>query len=80
MDEHRQWFKSRVGLKVQETARTVSFCAHAVASDASLVVEDATKDPRFAGNPLVLGKPGIKFYAGVPVPGPLRMLGKAPVV
>ena len=25
---------------------------------------DATRDVRFAGNPLVIGAPGIRFYAG----------------
>lgn len=67
VDESRQWFKARVGLDAQETARDVSFCAHAVASDELLVVEDARKDPRFLGNALVLDKPNIRFYAGVPV-------------
>ncbi|SAK90067.1 diguanylate cyclase [Caballeronia hypogeia] len=67
VDEHRQWFKSRVGLDVCETARDVSFCAHAVHSESLLLVEDAHADARFAGNPLVTGAPHIRFYAGVPL-------------
>jgi diguanylate cyclase (GGDEF)-like protein/PAS domain S-box-containing protein len=67
VDEHRQWFKSRVGLDVCETARDVSFCAHALHSARLLLVEDTQDDPRFAGNPLVTGAPHIRFYAGVPL-------------
>lgn len=64
VDEARQWFASRQGLAPQETPREVSFCAHAVAAGAPLVVTDAMCDPRFADNPLVTGAPGIRFYAG----------------
>ncbi|MFM0325542.1 diguanylate cyclase domain-containing protein [Caballeronia glebae] len=67
VDEHRQWFKSRLGLDVCETARDVSFCAHALHSERLLLVEDTHTDARFAGNPLVAGAPHIRFYAGVPL-------------
>ncbi len=67
VDADRQWFKSRVGLDVPETARDVSFCAHVVASGQALVVQDTLTDARFADNPLVLGPPNIRFYAGFPV-------------
>ena len=67
VDEARQWFKARKGLDRRETPREWSFCAHAVAADAPLVVNDAQADPRFAANPLVTGDPNIRFYCGVPI-------------
>jgi GAF domain-containing protein len=67
VDERRQWFKSRVGLEATETLRDISFCTHAVAQRRPLVVADALKDERFATNPLVIGEPKIRFYAGVPL-------------
>lgn len=65
--EHRQWFKSCQGLEVKETAREISFCAHAIAGQALFEVSDASQDPRFAENPLVIGQPNIRFYAGMPL-------------
>ncbi len=67
VDAERQWFKSRHGLAVSETPRDVAFCDHVVRDEAPLVVTDARVDPRFAANPLVLGDPGVRFYAGVPL-------------
>ena len=70
VDENRQWFKSRVGLSATETPRDISFCGHVVAEVSLLEVPDATKDNRFADNPLVLDDPSIRFYAGAPLMTP----------
>ncbi len=70
IDDHRQWFKSRFGLKASETPRDISFCGHAIATRDVLIVADAANDPRFRDNPLVTGDPHIRFYAGVPLTDP----------
>ena len=67
VDGERQWFKSRYGLAVSETARRDSFCAHTLAHDGVMAVCDARSDARFAANPLVTGAPHIGFYAGAPL-------------
>lgn len=67
VDGQRQWFKSRVGLEVAETARDISFCGHAIMKSELFVIEDASVDPRFFDNPLVTGEPNIRFYAGAPL-------------
>ncbi len=67
IDENRQWFKSCVGLGITETPRDISFCGHAIHSDAILEVPDALLDQRFFDNPLVTGDPKIRFYAGCPL-------------
>ncbi|EIZ86817.1 PAS sensor protein [Methylobacterium sp. GXF4] len=60
----RQFFKAEVGLGVRETPLETSFCRQAILQSDFLYVPDATKDPRFEGNPLVTGAPGLRFYAG----------------
>jgi signal transduction histidine kinase len=70
VDAERQWSKSSRGLELRETARDVSFCSHCVAANDVLVVSDAHQDRRFVQNPLVLGHPNIRFYAGTPIRTP----------
>lgn len=71
IDTDRQWLKSRFGSEATETSRDVAFCAHTILNPTDiLVIEDATKDERFAGNSFVTGEPFIRFYAGAPLVSP----------
>ncbi len=70
VDVERQWFKSCIGLSVSEVPRSVSFCGHAILKDDPFIINDARSDPRFCDNPLVVGNPFIRFYAGIPIHGP----------
>lgn len=67
VDKNREWFKSCQGLPLRESARAISFCGHALVEEDMLIIPDTLRDVRFSDNPMVIGSPYIRFYAGVPV-------------
>ena len=70
IDADRQWFKARVGMTIKETARSLSFCTHAIKQRDVYVVPDARHDDLFRDNPFVATEPGVRFYAGAPLVTP----------
>lgn len=70
VDRDRVWFKSRVGLELDETPRESSFCAHTICQDDLYVAPDAVSDERFANNPLVKDASRVRYYAGAPLVSP----------
>jgi GAF domain-containing protein len=64
VEDRRQWFKAEVGLELRETSLVESICAQTIRQPGLFVVPDASKDPRFDDNPVVKGRPHLRFYAG----------------
>ena len=67
VDDHRQWFKSKVGVEIREMPRARSFCGYAIQQQDLFIVPDTRNDARFRENPMVLDEPHIRFYAGAPL-------------
>ena len=67
VEEEYQRFLSRTGTDLEQTPRSMSFCAHAMHHHEVMEVPDAQEDPRFVDNALVTGPPYVRFYAGAPL-------------
>lgn len=67
VDRDRVWFKSRFGITACAANRETAFCSHGILAPDSLVVPDLRDDPRFNGNPMVVGEPYLRLYAGAPL-------------
>lgn len=68
VDDKRQFFKSKIGININETPIEQSVCYHAILSkDEIFQVPDLRADSRFKDNPLVTSDPNIVSYYGVPL-------------
>lgn len=67
MDDETIWFKARVGFEGISVPRENTFCDHVIRTRSTLVLPDASKDPRFANGPYVTGETALRFYAGAPL-------------
>lgn len=69
-DEHRQWFKSKMGFLSTEELRETTFCADVILQKDLLIVSDALHDERYVTNRFVRNGAHIRFYAGAPLVNP----------
>ncbi|MGO4526308.1 EAL domain-containing protein [Microvirga sp. 2MCAF35] len=75
LDEHRQWFKSKIGIEIAETPREFSICNHAIHEPGVFIVPDIAADPRFGRRTAADSGMVPAFYAGAP----LRTKGGLPL-
>ncbi|KXU22023.1 GAF domain-containing protein [Clavibacter nebraskensis] len=66
LDGDRLWYAMNTDRLPFSIPRDMAYCATVVADDDALVVPDAQRDPRFAGNPFI-DITGMDFYAGYPL-------------
>lgn len=74
IDKDTQYLKAQSGLPDEilgegTNPRDASICGHVVAADEPIIIEDLSRDRRFAGNAMIK-KNGFRFYAGAPIHSP----------
>ncbi len=67
VEDGRQWFKSVAGLQVSELPLERSLCVEVLKDGRPVIVPDTRNDLYLMDNPLVRGKPNVRFYAGAPL-------------
>ena len=70
IDRDRQWNKAAIGEAGASLPRQDSLCAITIEGPGPFIVPDARSDDRFRQNPVVVGGPKIRFYAGFPIESP----------
>ncbi|KAI6248678.1 hypothetical protein HI914_02266 [Erysiphe necator] len=69
-DDEYEVCKAEKGYSVKHIQRSNSIAAHALYSTEVLTILDTKTDWRFRGNPMVVGKPHIRFFAATPLVNP----------
>lgn len=69
IDSVRQWSKAEIGVGVQTVPLEMSICAHALLEDGFVEIPDLLADVRMMDNPVCLGPPFVRFYAGIQLRG-----------
>lgn len=67
VDDTALYFLASEGVKVRHPIKPISLCVHSLSARHVFVMEDASLDPRFSMCPLVISKPKIRFFVGVPL-------------
>jgi hypothetical protein len=70
VEDDRFWTKSSLGEAPTQGPRDDSICFTVIEHEDSLVVSDASRDPRFAEMRHVKGSPPVRFYAGHRIEAP----------
>lgn len=66
IDQEREWFKAKIGLEQNSFPREFSISSYFLAQKNTFFeVADTNVEDRFSDNPLVTGKPTIRFVAGI---------------
>lgn len=65
IDDERQWYKSKIGMDVEELPVEDTICQYTLLEDDILEIPDTLQDGRLINNPHVQIENGIRFYAGI---------------
>ncbi|GAB2500121.1 GAF domain-containing protein [Algoriphagus taiwanensis] len=68
IDDHRQWYKAKIGVDWSEVPIEDTFCRFTMDSpEEVLLILDPLKDERVSDNPYVTCPEGIRFYVSAPI-------------
>ncbi len=70
VDERLTHHVGLAGMELGALPNDITFCSRTIEGTLPMLVEDATKDARFASNPFVITDPGVRFYLGAPLIAP----------